>query len=154
MSDSISQIETPPAIAQDPRWELVERIVVSPSLIKSPRLCSILLFICELSLSGQNDEINELNIGATVFGRSRDYDPSVDGIVRSHASRLRQRLEQYFSEEGSHETIVLTIPKGGYTPLFEERTPALLPAPLSFPAAPDLRPAEQATRGDQRRHLI
>ena len=130
MSDSISQIETPPAIAQDPRWELVERIVVSPSLIKSPRLCSILLFICELSLSGQNDEINELNIGATVFGRSRDYDPSVDGIVRSHASRLRQRLEQYFSEEGSHETIVLTIPKGGYIPVFQ---PKILTLPMDTP---------------------
>jgi hypothetical protein len=80
-------------------------------------------FICELSLSGRNDEINELNIGATVFGRSQNYAPSVDGIVRSHASRLRQRLEQYFNEEGAHETIRLSIPKGGYVPVFQQKTP-------------------------------
>ncbi|HEY4049753.1 MAG TPA: hypothetical protein VGM27_23060 [Acidobacteriaceae bacterium] len=127
MSDSASQLEIDPAIAQDPRWELVSRIVASPSFVKSTRLCSILLFICELSLLGRNDEINELNIGTTIFGRARDYDPSIDGIVRSHASRLRQRLEQYFNEEGGHETIGLSIPKGGYVPVFQERTSPWLP---------------------------
>jgi hypothetical protein len=122
MSNSTSQIEIDPTIAEDPRWELVERIVASPSFAKS-RLCSILLYICELSLLGRNDEISELSIGATVFGRAHNYDPSVDGIVRSHASRLRQRLDQYFSEEGAHETIRLSIPKGGYVPVFQEKHP-------------------------------
>ncbi|AXC11252.1 Adenylate cyclase [Acidisarcina polymorpha] len=123
MSDTIPQLELQPAIVEDPRWALVERIVSSASFVKSPRLCSILLYICELSLRGRNDEINELNIGAGVFGRSRNYDPSVDGIVRSHASRLRQKLEQYFTEEGIHETMRLSIPKGGYVPAFEPRGP-------------------------------
>jgi len=123
MNSGVSQIEIDPAIANDPRWELVERIVASPSFVKSPRLCSILRFICELALSGRNDEISELTIGAAVFGRAQNYDPSVDGIVRSHASRLRQRLEQYFSEEGAHETIRLSIPKGGYVPVFQPLTP-------------------------------
>src|SRR5580698_8343311 len=154
MNESAPHIEPHPAISENPRWELVERIVASPSFVKSPRLCSILLFVCELSLSGRNDEINELNIGATVFGRAQNYDPSVDGIVRSHASRLRQRLEQYFNEEGAHETVRLLIPKGGYMPFFEERTPALVPVPLSFPSAPDPRPAKQATTSDRRRRLI
>jgi hypothetical protein len=120
MRNNAVQIEIDPAIAEDPRWELVERIVASPSFVKSPRLCSILLFICELSLSGRNDEISELSIGATVFGRAHNYDPSIDGIVRSHASRLRQRLEQYFSEEGAHDAIRLSIPKGGYVPVFQQ----------------------------------
>lgn len=70
MSKSASQIQIDPAIAEDRRWELVERIVASPSFVKSPRLCSILLFICELSLLGRNDKISELSIGATVFGTS------------------------------------------------------------------------------------
>ena len=127
MNDSASYLELPTAITDDPRWELVERIVASPSLVKSPRLCSILLFVCELSLSGRNDEINELNIGSAVFGRAQNYDPSVDGIVRSHASRLRQRLDQYFNEDGAQETIQLSIPKGGYIPVFQQKT---LPWPI------------------------
>jgi hypothetical protein len=32
-------------------------------------------------LTGRKDEINEINIGARLFGRP-DYDPSIDGIVR------------------------------------------------------------------------
>lgn len=121
MSNGATQLEISPTLASDPRWELVERIVASPSFVKSSRLRSFLIYICELSLQGRADEINELNIGKTVFGRSSNYDPSVDGIVRSHASRLRQRLEQYFSEEGATETILLLIPRGGYMPVFEPR---------------------------------
>ena len=105
-----------------PRWELVERIVASPCFVKSPRLCSFLIYICDLFLRGRADEINELNIGEALFDRPANYDPSADGIVRSHASRLRQRLDQYFSEEGAQEPIRLLIPKGGYMPVFEPRT--------------------------------
>jgi hypothetical protein len=126
MSQSSAQLERNNVLSDDPRWELVERIIASPSFIKSPRLCSFLTYICELTLQGRADEINELNLGEALFARAPNYDPSIDGIVRSHASRLRQRLEQYFSEEGAHETIRLSIPKGGYTPLFE---------PLSVPLA-------------------
>jgi hypothetical protein len=119
MLEHALQIDTGPTVASDPRWELVERIVASPSFIRSPRLCSLLTHLCELALAGRSNEINEQSIGEDLFERARNYDPSIDGIVRSHASRLRQRLEQYFSEEGADEKILLTIPKGGYTPLFE-----------------------------------
>jgi hypothetical protein len=125
MRNHALELEATPVVEDDPRWELVERIVASPSFIRSPRLCSLLLHICELSLQGRSDEINEQSIGEALFDRARNYDPSIDGIVRSHASRLRQRLEQYFTEKGAHETIRLSIPKGGYTPLFEPQSQPL-----------------------------
>jgi hypothetical protein len=137
MSDSSAQLEIDSAVIDDTRWELVGRIVVSPSFIKSPRLCSFLTYICELTLQGRADEINELNIGEALFARAPNYDPSIDGIVRSHASRLRQRLEQYFSEEGAHESIRLLIPKGGYTPVFETRQVPLLEEEIA-PSPPQL----------------
>jgi len=123
MVDVISQPERE-LLAEDPRWSLVERIVASPSFVKSDRLCSFLIYICQLSLTGRNDEINEISIGAHLFDRP-NYDPSIDGIVRSHASRMRHRLEQYFSEEGSEESIRLIIPKGAYIPVFEPRSSTL-----------------------------
>src|SRR5580704_16054238 len=122
MRDSTAQLERNVGVAGDPRWELVERIVASPCFVKSPRLCSFLIYICDLFLHGRGDEINELNIGEALFDRPANYDPSADGIVRSHASRLRQRLDQYFSEDGAQEPIRLLIPKGGYLPVFEPRT--------------------------------
>jgi hypothetical protein len=145
MRESTAQLEKNVGIAGDPRWELVERIVASPCFVKSPRLCSFLVYISDLFLRGRADEINELNIGEALFDRPANYDPSADGIVRSHASRLRQRLDQYFSEEGAQEPIRLLIPKGGYMPVFEPRT---LSSPhaetLSFarsadPAAPPVK---------------
>ena len=138
MPEHALQVDTEPVVGSDPRWELVERIVASPSFIRSPRLCSLLMHLCELALAGRSGEINEQSIGEALFERARNYDPSIDGIVRSHASRLRQRLEQYFNEEGAHETIRLTIPKGGYTPLFEVHSQPLLQSEsVLAPAPPD-----------------
>ena len=112
-----------PEIDEDPRWQLVERIVASPSFAKSERLSSFLTCVCQLAQNGQTQNINEQYIGSVVFGRNPDYDPGIDSIVRSHASRLRHRLGQYFSEEGAEEELLLTIPKGGYIPVFELRHP-------------------------------
>jgi hypothetical protein len=137
------ELEAKTAVENDPRWELAERIVVSPSFIRSPRLCSLLMHLCELALHGRSDEINEQNIGVALFERTPKYDPSIDGIVRSHASRLRQRLEQYFNEEGAHETIRLSIPKGGYTPLFEVH-PQPEPEQANAVSTPSLASANKA----------
>ena len=121
------------APTKDPKRDLIERVVASPSFAKSERLCQFLTFICELSLRGKEEEINEVNIGIRLFGRA-NYDPAVDGIVRSHASRLRQRLDQYFSQEGSDEPLRIVLPKGTYVPAFESR-----PAALDSAADPELR---------------
>ena len=144
MSNVTLQLETDSVCANDPRWELVERIIASPYFVKSPRLCSILSFICELSLQGRDEEINELNIGTSLFGRAPNYDPSVDGIVRSHASRLRQRLEQYFKEQGADEAIRLAIPKGGYVPVFEPRSAQPLPEIVAFPRGDNVLPLTES----------
>lgn len=122
-------------LAEDPRWKLVERIVASPPFAKSDRLSSFLLYVSERTLRGRNDEINEISIGADLFNRP-NYDPSTDGLVRSHASRLRQRLEQYFSENGAEEPIRLIIPKGGYVPVFQLQSPTSFSAERGIPETP------------------
>jgi hypothetical protein len=126
-----------PEIEDDPRWQLVERIIASPSFAKSERLSSFLTCVCQLAQTGQTHNINEQYIGSVVFGRNPDYDPGIDSIVRSHASRLRHRLGQYFAEEGAEEELLLTIPKGGYIPVFEPRHPEAASArpetPKPFP---------------------
>lgn len=123
--------ETGPAraSASDSRRVLVDRIITSSTFAKCERLSSLLAYVCDLTLSGRAKELNEQNIGEAVFGRSQNYDSSIDGIVRTQASRLRQRLELYFNEEGLEEPIRIVIPRGGYVPVFEPR-----PAPQSAPA--------------------
>ena len=122
------------ALVRDPRWRLVERIVATPSFAKSARLSSLLLFVTRESLTGRTEELREQVIGERVFGRSVGYDPRDDNIVRSHASRLRQRLDAYFREEAVDEELRVTIPRGSYVPLFE-RVESNAPTEESVPPA-------------------
>jgi hypothetical protein len=107
------------SVEHDPRWKLAERIVVAPGFAKSERLSTFLLYIVRQALSGNAGSLSEQLIGERIFGRPVGYDPRDDNIVRSHASRLRQRLEQYFQEEGNAESLRVTIPRGTYVPLFD-----------------------------------
>src|ERR1700733_4982226 len=128
-------------VAIEAKRELAQRVVESSAFAKSERLSSFLICICDLSLSGRAGEINEQKIGTTVFGRPRDYDSTIDGIVRPQASRLRQRLDIYFNGEGSEEPIRITLPRGSYVPVFEPHAPpnpalhASNPPADSFPAS-------------------
>lgn len=116
------------------RRHLVKRIVASSAFAKSSRLTELLKYVHALAEKGRFEEIHEQNIGAAIFGRSRDYDPAADSIVRSHASRLRHRLKEYFEVEGKNEPLILTIPRGSYIPLFRPRSQAALSVEDRVPA--------------------
>jgi hypothetical protein len=106
----------------DPRWHLVQRIVVSRSMGRSPLLSEFLLYICERQLRNQSAELTEQRIGVQVFGRSEGYNSNDDNIVRNYARTLRKRVEDYFATEGKHEDLRLEIPRGAYVPVFYPRS--------------------------------
>lgn len=125
------------------RRALLQRVLVSAAFSKTERLSSFLSYICELTLSGRASELNEQKIGTAVFGRPQDYDSTADGIVRPQATRLRQRLDEYFSGEGAQEPVRITLPRGSYVPLFEsqmKRQDTDLTAPSSKSIASDAQP--------------
>jgi hypothetical protein len=108
----------------DEHGALLQRVLWSRVIEKSTRIRDFLVFVCDRALQVPPVEIHEQEIGHLVFGRSADYDTSADNIVRVTASQARKKLEQYFASEGAGEPIILEIPKGRYTPVFRERTPA------------------------------
>ena len=118
---------------QDARWLLVQRIVASKSFAKSYFLTSFLLYVSDRELHGKADEITEYQIGVRAFGRPENYNPGVDNIVRNYARILRKRLEEYFEEEGKDESVRITIPRGGYVPVFYSNEQK-----ETLPVAPDL----------------
>lgn len=105
-----------------PHWALVERIAASPPFQSSPRLRNFLLYVADCALRNAPDEATEQHIGIHVFQRPCGYNSNEDNIVRSNARLLRQKLAEYFSQEGSEEETVLEIPKGHYLPVFRPRT--------------------------------
>lgn len=115
----------------DPRWQMAQRIVASRSFAKSALLSRFLLYVCEREITGRTSEISEHQIGVRVFGRRPGYSPGEDNIVRNYARQLRQRLQQYFQEEGKHEELRLNIPRGKYVPIFSSSHSAEWPLHLA-----------------------
>jgi hypothetical protein len=106
---------------RDERHELVERIAASECLRNSARLRDFLLYVADCALRDAAAETTEQQIGIHVFDRKAGYNSSEDSIVRTHARLLRQKLTEYFADEGIDETMILEIPKGHYLPIFHER---------------------------------
>ncbi len=106
----------------DERMELLQQVLSSRTFAKSVRLTRFLEFICLRTIEGNSRELNEQQIGIHVFARSPAYSASDDSIVRTQARLLRQRLEEFFEHECPACPVVISIPKGGYVPVFEPRS--------------------------------
>jgi hypothetical protein len=144
-----TQIPLTRALADEGKWELVQRVAASVPFQKTARLRDFLLYVSERMLKHDFDNIRESNIGFAVFGRAPDYNPSEDNIVRVEARHLRKRLADYFANEGKDEPVVIVIPKGSYVPVFASRetlAAELDPATPAEPAAstpePEAAPPE------------
>ncbi len=80
--------------ADDIRLQL-DRIVGSSMFANADRMTSFLRFVVERALAGEGDQLKEYVVGVAVFGRTDDYDPRLDSIVRVEARRLRTKLDEY-----------------------------------------------------------
>lgn len=127
-----------PAISQDARWALVERVLASPSLQTSPRQQELFRYLAECALQDPPALVSEPQVGVAVFHRAPDYDTSVDTIVRVQVSQLRKKLEHYFLSEGREEPVLIELPRGSYLPVFRSRVRA------EEPVAPNEAPASTA----------
>ena len=86
------------------------------------RLVQLLDFVVLSTLRGEASHLKETTIGVYVFGRSPDYDPKVDTIVRSQAWRLRAKLRKYYASEGAQDAVIVDVPTGHYVPVFRLRS--------------------------------
>jgi hypothetical protein len=51
------------------------------------------------------------------LGRSSDFNPDSDPVVRVTGLRLRRGLARYYAGAGRNEALKITIPSGGYRPI-------------------------------------
>lgn len=123
------KLERTDDLVTDRRWQLVQKIVFSPPFQKSVRLRELLEFVAERTIHGHAQELSEQYIGNALFHKPSGYSSLEDSSVRVHIRQLRLKLHEYFDEEGRDEPIVLTIPKGGYAPVFKAATKVAAVAP-------------------------
>jgi tetratricopeptide (TPR) repeat protein len=103
------------------------RVLDWPEIARSAQLAGFLDYIVQRTLSGGAASIKAYSIAVDVLGRSADFDPQADPIVRVQARRLRSLLKQYYATEGAAETVRIDLPTGRYIPEFVRLSPSLLP---------------------------
>jgi Tol biopolymer transport system component len=111
---SASESDVPSALV---RAEL-DRILASDVFFRSDRLSAFLHFIVEQTLAGRGDSLKEHVIAVELYGKSTDFNTAADPIVRVDARRLRDKLREYYAS-APDDAILVSVPKGTYTPVFE-----------------------------------
>jgi hypothetical protein len=99
----------------------VERVASSPLFHSSEALPKLLRYLAKYSLMEPIGHLKEYQIATEVLGRASDFDPQSDACVRVQVGRLRGKLSEYYETVGAQDEILLQIPKGGYSLVFEKR---------------------------------
>jgi Tol biopolymer transport system component len=94
----------------------MQRILESSIFVSAARSRQFLEFCVGRAIRGEISDLKETTIAIEVFLRAADYDPKIDPIVRVHARRVREKLNQYYRTAGANDPIRIDLPKGGYVP--------------------------------------
>ncbi len=106
---------------RDQLLEQINRLVGSHALHGSESLCKLLRYLAKHAVDHPGAPIKEFQIATEVFGRSADFDPQLDSMVRVQAGRLRSKLTEYYGADGLEDPIVVELPKGTYVLSFHHR---------------------------------
>src|SRR5215210_4131057 len=88
------------------------RVVASEPFRHAPRLVAFLTYVVEKTLSGEAAAIKGYTIATQALGRSHDFDPQTDPIVRVEAGRLRRALQTYYAGEGADDPVRIGFRSG------------------------------------------
>jgi hypothetical protein len=101
--------------------EQINRLVASHALHGSESLCKLLRYLAKHAVEHPGSPIKEFQIATEVFGRSADFDPQLDSMVRVQAGRLRSKLAEFYNADGLEDDIIVELPKGTYVLSFHHR---------------------------------
>lgn len=108
----------------------LENMLASALFASSPRQQRFLDYLVTNTLEGEANRLKGFTIALEVFDRKDDFDPNLDSIVRVEATRLRNKLREYYDTIGKQDNVRIDFPKGGYllevslktAPVLERRT--------------------------------
>jgi hypothetical protein len=106
----------------EPRLVEIDRLVNSHTLHGSESLCKLLRYLADHAIRHPGVALKEYQIATEVFGRPSDFDPQLDSLVRVQAGLLRSKIAEYYASEGTHDPIVVELPKGTYALAFHPAT--------------------------------
>jgi hypothetical protein len=118
----------------------IQRIVSSKAFKTSEVHRNLFNYLAEKSLAGEAHNLKEYTVGLDVFGKPASYDPRQESVVRMHVGRLRQKLAEYYRTEGTDDSVIVDLPKGGFALTFESRPVPVAPPPVEVVAPAAMLP--------------
>jgi TolB-like protein len=115
----------------------LEKIFADPHFTSSETLRTFLSYIVEEKINGRENCLKEYTVAVNVLGKSADFKPQENGIVRIHAVRLRKAMASYYSRSGQKDEIRISLPKGSYIPEFTHNVDMVLNKVLSIGSDPE-----------------
>ena len=134
---------------------LADRIRATGALGRSQLIQKLFDFLIECSGTGRAPK--ETEVAIEVFGKDAGFDVAQDAMVRVYVHKLRRKLEEYYSAAGRSDPFQLTIPKGAYRIVVNDRDARALAetgadsAGAALPAAIPAVPVD-ATSAHSRAH--
>ena len=124
----------------------IDKLVNSHALHGSESLCKLLRYLARHALDHPGSPIKEYQIATEVFGRSADFDPQLDSMVRVQAGRLRVKLAEYYNSDGEADAVAVELPRGTYVLSLHHRVPGA-PRAHSTPIPDNNREGAQPGHG-------
>lgn len=100
--------------------EQLRLVVQSRTFRRATRLKGLLEYVVKTALNGEDS--GQSRTARELFGKSSDFDPSVDPVIRVQFGRLRRMLNSYYATEGKDDRVLINLPVRKYTPTFEHMT--------------------------------
>ncbi len=115
--------QSDPSVTREEALAATAEAVASADFPASARNRRFLEYVVRRTLDGSPDKISGYHVATRVFGREPDFNPTTDPIVRIEAAKLRRDLEVYYLKSGSRAPVRITLPRGGYVPVFHRAAP-------------------------------
>ena len=104
------------------RQEL-DRLLEDPGFRRAPSHSRLLRYLVERKTAGDDGALCEAGIAMAVFQRDpAAYDSEIDPIVRVSIGRLRDRLRKHYERFERAPSMIITLPRGRYSPEFRHVT--------------------------------
>jgi hypothetical protein len=94
----------------------LDTILASPRFRARKVIKLFLQYVVHETLAGRGSELNQQSIATKALGKTADFSPVYNPLVRIEAGRLRKLLQAHYADNDS--AIMITMPKGTYAVAF------------------------------------
>lgn len=138
---TVSRIPALDGVSSEEARAELDRVIHSKDFPATPRTRRFLSFVVEHALEANgsgNLRVSAYQVATRVFGRPDSFNTLLDPIVRIEAGKLRRDLETYYLKSGRGSRVRISVPRGGYDPVFKREEAPTESDPVAPPATGDL----------------